>query len=428
MNRAVGYELKRKYDTSEQQVDSMEFILERVLSYIPDWDEVYESDIHREAMDPEGTGEGMLKALREQPWTIDELDDHGFPAIHYAVSEGNLATLDLLIMAKANINQQCYLGLTPLIVSSIFGYERETARLLESEECRMNVNHMTPGGFGALHFAIQQNFPTIVRMLLEAGATVTYGAQHEPILHTFSYYIKGSQDAADEILHVLLMHGADLEEKDTAGVTPVMSAIIRKNILALRSLLSAGASLTAIDPNNQSIFHAMACAPDVKMIDFIGKQNLADVELEQRTTNAGSPLYTLHQVWIRPSWQINEWLPRPSLTEMEAFITFYFDLLIPDLRRHMSTIDDLLLAVKDRDVSTATGILDELIEKRVKCRQPDLAGWYRGLKGYVIDGGWEYLEEVLKEEHDETNEKIGRAAVAKGKTITDPEMEEFFLK
>ncbi|KAL6913735.1 hypothetical protein FSST1_011495 [Fusarium sambucinum] len=56
----------------------------------------------------------------------------------------------------------------------------------------------------------------------------------------------------------------------------------------------------------------------------------------------------------------------------------------------------------------------------------DLAGWYRGLKGYVIDGGWDYLRDVLKDEDDETNEKIGRAAVVRGETITDPEMEEFF--
>ncbi|KAK6702110.1 hypothetical protein SNK04_012016 [Fusarium graminearum] len=295
---------------SEPQYDSMGLVMEKFSSYIPEWNEIYSNDIHLEAMYPERTREGMSKAIREQPWAIDDWDDVGYSPIHYAVVEGNLEALDLLIKAKANINQHC--------------------------------------------------------------------------------------------------------------------SVQRKNIIALRSLVSAGASLTAISSKNYNILHFAAYNPDADMLNYIGKHNLAGVELEQRSTDDCNPVSMLHASWNRPSWRITDSYPRPSLAEMEVFITFYFDLLIPDLRRHMSTINNLLQAVKDRDVTTATEILDQLIERKVRCNQTDLVGWYRGLKGYVVDGGWDYLEDVLKDEYDETNEKIGRAAVARGKTINDPEMEEFF--
>ncbi|QPC61856.1 hypothetical protein HYE67_004087 [Fusarium culmorum] len=424
--RTVGCYFRLMYINSEPQSDSMGLVMEKFSSYVPEWDEIYSNDIHLEAMYPERTREGMSKALREQPWAIDDWDDVGYSPIHYAVVEGNLKALDLLIKAKANINQHCCSGHTPLIYATLHSLERVTARLLESRECRMNVNYTTTGGINALHFAVQKDSLIIVRMLLAAGATAKRHTNSEPILHVFSFYTRSSQDDTDEMLHALLMHGANIEEKSDDGDTPVMTAVQRKNILALRSLVSAGASLTAISSKNHNILHFAAYNPDAEMINYIGKHNLAGVELEQRSTDDCNPLSMLHASWNRPSWRITDSYPRPSLAEMEVFITFYFGLLIPDLRRHMSTIDNLLQAVKDRDVTTATEILDQLIERKVRCNQTDLVGWYRGLKGYVVDGGWDYLEDVLKDEYDETNEKIGRAAVARGKTINDPEMEEFF--
>ncbi|QPC79192.1 hypothetical protein HYE68_009944 [Fusarium pseudograminearum] len=376
-------------------------------------------------MSPERTREGILKALREQPWAIDDWDDTGYSPIHHAVIEGDLEALDLLIKAKANTNKHCCIGYTPLIHAAFWGLERVTARLLESRECRMNANYTIPSGINALHCAVKADSPAIVRMLLEAGVTVKHRIDLNPILHTFSEFTRESQDTSDEILHVLLRHGADLEAKGHRGFTPVMRAVVHKNILALRSLVSAGASLTATSSRNYNILHFAAYNPDAEMINYIGKHNLAGVEVEQCGADDCNPLSTLHASWNRPSWKVTDWYPRPSLAEMEAFITFYFDLLMPNLKLHISTIDNLLQAVKDRDVTTATEILDQLIERKVRCNQTDLVGWYRGLKGYVVDGGWDYLEDVLKDEYDETNEKIGRAAVSRGKTINDPELEGF---
>ncbi|KAL4722968.1 hypothetical protein ACLX1H_010208 [Fusarium chlamydosporum] len=166
----------------------------------------------------------------------------------------------------------------------------------------------------------------------------------------------------------------------------------------------------------------MAFNPSIEIIDYLTKQNLAGIELEQRTTQGYNPLYLLYTSSDRESWyKIGNFTP-PNSAETKAFITLYFDLLIPDLQRHLSTINNLLQAVKDEELSTAAEILDQLIKKKSKCLQTGFVGWYRGLKGYVIDGAWDHLVEVLEEELDETHDKIERAVIARDKDINDPEM------
>ncbi|CZS84565.1 unnamed protein product [Fusarium graminearum] len=187
--RTVGCYFRLMYSNSEPQYDSMGLVMEKFSSYIPEWNEIYSNDIHLEAMYPERTREGMSKAIREQPWAIDDWDDVGYSPIHYAVVEGNLEALDLLIKAKANINQHCCSGHTPLIYATLRSLERVTARLLESRECRMNVNYTTTGGINALHFAVKKDSLAIVRMLLAAGATAKRHTNCVNPFYMFSHFI-----------------------------------------------------------------------------------------------------------------------------------------------------------------------------------------------------------------------------------------------
>ncbi|KAH7191883.1 ankyrin repeat-containing domain protein [Fusarium flagelliforme] len=418
----------REYNNYEEHLDILDIILERLSSLIPDWDEDHTTDIHLEAVNPEVTADGMLKALQKEPWAIDEQDERGMCPIHHAVNEGNAQALVLLIMAGANINQPCGVGWTPLLWSVSGQQEEVTKTLLEYEDCRVHVNDLSPDGQNALNHAIYHSFPAGVRMLFEAGATAKLPnttINTIPTLHVLGTYSKIDQKTVDEIADLLLMHGADLEARDHASRTPIMLAITRRNILALRKFVSAGASLTAMSSMNHNILHNAAFGADVEILDYIAKLDLAGVQVTQRATDGNNPLQILYYMSARPLWRVTKDEPQLSSAAVEAFITFYFELLIPELRRHVSTIDELLQAVEDRDASTATSMLDQLVEKNVKCGEPYLAGWYRGLKGYVFGGNWDHLTDALNEENDETCEKIERARIARGKTITDPEMEEF---
>ncbi|RFN55143.1 hypothetical protein FIE12Z_655 [Fusarium flagelliforme] len=426
--RHIRHRFMREYNNYEEHLDILDIILERLSSLIPDWDEDHTTDIHLEAVNPEVTADGMLKALQKEPWAIDEQDERGMCPIHHAVNEGNAQALVLLIMAGANINQPCGVGWTPLLWSVSGQQEEVTKTLLEYEDCRVHVNDLSPDGQNALNHAIYHSFPAGVRMLFEAGATAKLPnttINTIPTLHVLGTYSKIDQKTVDEIADLLLMHGADLEARDHASRTPIMLAITRRNILALRKFVSAGASLTAMSSMNHNILHNAAFGADVEILDYIAKLDLAGVQVTQRATDGNNPLQILYYMSARPLWRVTKDEPQLSSAAVEAFITFYFELLIPELRRHVSTIDELLQAVEDRDASTATSMLDQLVEKNVKCGEPYLAGWYRGLKGYVFGGNWDHLTDALNEENDETCEKIERARIARGKTITDPEMEEF---
>ena len=428
INRVVGFDFMRKQRDSKGSSDTLDVIREKLLFSIADWDSCV-TGVHLAAINPEGTAEAMLMALQNEPWAIDELDEYGRAPIHWAAEWGNLMILDVLIMAKANINLRSGIGNTPLVSSISAGRQKATKRLLEVEECRMHINSSNVGRFNltALHYAINRNSPAIVRIVLEAGAMVKGCSTYWSALYALGYFCREDQGTVDEIFGLLLTYGADIEERDyLSGCTPIMSAVFMNNVLVLRTLISAGASLTALSPTNQNILHIMAVAVDVEILDCIAKLDLVDVQVTQRTTDGYNALELLSEEYLQPFWKADAYCPRPSSAAMQAFIVFYFDLLIPEMRRHMSTIDALFRAVEDKDASTATRILDQLVEKNVKCGEPDLVGWYRGLKGYVFGGDWNHLAGVLKEEYDETGEKIERAKIARGKTITDPEMEEFF--
>lgn len=411
---------------SEPQDDAVNAMKQSLLQFIPDWDEVCTTDIHLAARDRQGTEEKMLKALRTQPWAIDELDERGRAPIHYAIEAGNLEAVDLLIMAKANINQPDFSGWTPLMTAVYCNEDEIAKRLLEDETCRLHINCTERYGYSALHQAIERNSLDSVCMLLEAGASVRCYSKSLPVLHVVGNHKKKYQETTDVITRHLLMHGADLEERDGDGQTPVLTAAGYEDIVAFRSLVKAGASLNAINRYNWNILHIVADCPQLGIIDFLAEQDLAGIEVEQQTASCDNPLHILYKCSnygsrLRP-YSSN----LPSSAETKAFITLYFDLLIPDLQRHLSTINNLLQAVKDRELPTAAEILDQLIEKKSKCLQTGLVGWYRGLKGYVIDGGWDHLVEVLEEELDETHDKIERAAIARDKDINDSEMKEFF--
>jgi hypothetical protein len=92
----------------------------------------------------------------------------------------------------------------------------------------------------------------------------------------------------------------------------------------------------------------------------------------------------------------------------------------------MSTLRNIQQAIQDRDSEATSVLLDILIKRNGAGFRQELVGWYRGLKFYVPDGQWDKLKEAICEEYDEIEEKAGRAAIARGKVLTDAEMEEFF--
>jgi ankyrin repeat protein len=278
----------------------------------------------------------------------------------------------------------------------------------------------------ALHYAIEELSCKCVWLLLDAGASASkITSNHETCLHILANSYDLSPQAALDVFNLLRTRGFNLEARDRQGRTPILAAVWRGNDAVFNALTNAGASLDVIDSERRNILWFAAGSQDYKIIDHLAKQNLNIdpqlLHLDSGTTALGNLSRYLTEPY--PTGFGNSKL---SPDQQQTFITLYFNLLVRDLKRLMSTLKEVCSAAAERNTVKATALLNVLIKKNETSFRHDHAGWYRGLQVYVKDGKWDPLVEAINEEYDETSEKLRRAHIAKGKTIGEPEMREFF--
>ncbi|KAF5682964.1 endocytosis ankyrin repeat Nuc-2 [Fusarium circinatum] len=416
--RTIGYELEEYYTGGS--VTEMDMAIDKTLSFVQGWDEVSTTKVHIAA----GKG-GVLDALREQPWAIDELDEYGEAPIHVAVVNNNFEGLEQLMAAKADVNRQNPSGFTPLMTAAAYEKDTMLQKLLEHSECQKRISQGNIQGLTALHFAAKSGSLACVRLLLEAGApaskTDEYG--RNPV-HYLGWANQEREQQFYETIKLLQDFGADIELRNLNGVTPVLRACQKGNVPALGALVRAGASLDSIDLNRNGILHAAALSNNFDIVHYLAEQDLEEIDPQLRVLDQNStPLGSLRWIFHEYHWSNTV---VPSQEQRQTFIKFYFKLLIRDLERHISTLRNIQEAIQGRDSEATTELLDMLVKRNEASFRQQLVGWYRGLKFYVSDGQWDKLKEAICEEYDETYEKAGRAAIARGKTLADPEMEEFF--
>ncbi|KAH7246467.1 ankyrin repeat-containing domain protein [Fusarium tricinctum] len=416
--RQTGHYIK-KYGS--QSGSRLKIAIGKVMEFVNDWDDVGLTQLHIAAAKGD-----VLPALREEPWVIEQFDETGRSPIHFAVANNNFNGLEQLIQAEADINQRDVFGYTPLMISAFGEHELMVQKLLEYKECRRLIDKVDDIGETALHHAIRRSWPKCVWLLLDAGASTSkLTSNHKTCLHILASSYDSSPQAAVEIFHHLRTQGSNLEARDRHGSTPILTAILSGNVTVFNTLTSAGASLNVSNSNRQNIFWLAACSRDYRIIDHLAKQNLEDIDprlldVEFGTTALGSLYWFLVDPYPIP---IDG---RPNPGQQQAFIRLYFKLLIRDLKCLMSILKEVCSAAAEKDAGATIALLDILIKKNENSFRHDHAGWYSGLQVYVKDGKWDPLAEAISEEYDETSEKLWRAHIARGKTIEEPEMREFF--
>ncbi|KAJ4124628.1 hypothetical protein NW765_014154 [Fusarium oxysporum] len=368
---------------------------------------------------------GVLDALREQPWAIDELNEYGEAPIHVSIGNNNFEGLEQLIAANADINRQTGFGNTPLMRASYYGRDTMVKKLLGYSESRRCIGQSTAVGQTALHFAVQSGSATCVRLLLKGGASALKLNQlGETPMHRLAWGRQDDQQEIDEIIELLQAHGADIESKNRDGWTPMFWACAKGNVPVLKALVRAGGSLSAISSHRQGILHRAACSNNFDVVHCLAEQDLEDIDPQLRDLSQGeTPLGSL--TWIFGKYVVPS-DPIPTPDQQKDFIKLYFDLLIRGLERHMLTLQNIQEAIEDRDLKTTTELLHTLIKRNEASFRQNLVDWYRGFIFYVSDGQWDHLKQAICDEYDETSEKAKKAAVARGKTMADPEMKEFF--
>ncbi|KAM6521920.1 hypothetical protein FALCPG4_011620 [Fusarium falciforme] len=401
--------------------DKTRHVLAKVLSFAQGYRRIRRT--HQAAR--QGDTVQMRQALREQPEAIDELDSCGNAPIHYAAMYDNIDVLEQLILAGADTIRRDFEGWTPLMIATENGHEEAAQILLQNDQCCRHVDLQRNDGRTALHCAVRAESPECVHMLLEAGASAE---KRDFIGHTPLHLLAPSQadqQTAHRIIRLLQGQHARLDAQDNFGVTALLQAVKQNNAPVLRALVDAGASLNTTTTSSENILHLAAYTAYLETINYLAERHLTLVDPRLRDVRGLTPLGRLGWCWQAEEWQLTGNLRRPSPEEQQTFVSLYFGLLSHYLLRHMSTLKQLLRAAEQRDTSTASERIAALIQKSDDSGRGHMVSWYRGILGNVRDENWDQVVLDVQDEYDEVYEELGRAGVARNKTLADPEVRAF---
>lgn len=113
-----------------------------------------------------GHDEDIAEYLLDKSDT-SEADKEGLTPLHWACCAGLVNTVTLLTEQGVNVNAKAKLGATALMVACSGGHIEIVKHLMSHGA---EVNAATPEGWTALHVAVWASAPTVVHLLIQAGA------------------------------------------------------------------------------------------------------------------------------------------------------------------------------------------------------------------------------------------------------------------
>lgn len=169
----------------------------------------------------------------------------GESPLHFAVSNGTIDTLQVLVANGAETFVMNEDGLTPLI-SAIFLDKTEMIDLLYKSSPEVNYRSNNNGNT-PLHFAVMREDLLSVEKLLKRGALVD--ALNKEGLTPLC---KAALRNCANIIKLLIKNGANMNFKSAFGDTPLHLAVSERSISAVVVLAELGANLNEVDARNMT--------------------------------------------------------------------------------------------------------------------------------------------------------------------------------
>src|SRR3989442_14684197 len=188
------------------------------------------------------------RALLAERVDPDVRQPDGATALHWAAQWDDVATVDLLIRAGAEINVTNDYGVTPLAVASQNGSTASATVVEKLLEAGANPNARLPSGETVLMTASFAGNADAVKALLAGGANVNAAETARGQTALMWAVSEGHPDVA----RALLDYGADVNARSTGQFTPLLFAARGGDIELARMLLAAGADIDAKGPDGST--------------------------------------------------------------------------------------------------------------------------------------------------------------------------------
>ena len=202
-------------------------------------------------------GTGLVMARGEKP------ED----AFFRLCAKGTAEEVSKALYSGANINAQDAQGMTALMYAArdnadptvmrvllIAAAEFQEKGLLQGWRGRLrsktiDVNDRNQEGMTALMFAVENNSPKIVQVLLNVGADANARDKQDMTVLMRAVMKKSSK----EMVIMLLDDGADANARDKQGMTALMFAVENNSPEVVQVLLDAGADVNAKDQQKRTV-------------------------------------------------------------------------------------------------------------------------------------------------------------------------------
>ncbi|RKK93177.1 hypothetical protein BFJ68_g13407 [Fusarium oxysporum] len=370
--------------------DNESYLVQKVLSLSRDISEVATTKVHEAVFQCAG----LQEALQEQPWAINTIDDTGDSPLYLATRRNQVRSMEFLISAGADVNQQSYNGLTPLMVA-VWQQDVESVKLLLKS--KSNVNLCNEEGTTALHWASMKVNPEVTSLLLAAGASVKHRNMYgDTPLYSLAGSTNTTHQDIEAAIEMLLAAGSDLEARNNLGITPFLLSIHHNKSEFTRGLVKSDCSVHVLNDYSQNVLHLAARFASLELLWYLSVLDLSSINPYQEDSFGDTPFDDL----VRNSHATGEWdlgdSRRPSLAEQEAFVELYQGVRDQALQNDIQNLERVLGALQEQDIAVAREHLAMLIRKEKRWERENLVSWYRALDKRIQHAEWELATEDIE--------------------------------
>lgn len=265
-------------------------------------------------------------ALGHEPSAIDEKDDMGRNALHWAVFRNDMKSVQTLLSHGSDLTVTDSYGWTALHWAASNDNAQMVQRLVEAGS---HLEARDQFGRTPLLLAAGGACPTSLNRLLSLGANVlAVDDVSNTAFHTIA--ISGSNYDASAMLEtcaVLQEAGLDINPRNQFGQTPLMIAVWFNHVNLAKALGRMDADFQAIDLEQWTVLHFAANDAQYEMIQALRDMRIASLDPDLQDCCGNTTERLFHCAVSTPEEELYYPFRKPTDDEIDVF-----GLLISEIR------------------------------------------------------------------------------------------------